>query len=603
CRAFFDYADQHAKNVETIQNELNFIFTGCYTSQSRIKQANRCGERLFKETEKLAAFTDNLGLTQTDKIALDSAWRKHLFNHFHDILPGSCVTATREYAGGQAQERNAALGVIKSRALSVLGANLAQTAAPNDDRWSTAEGAGVGFSAHHGVHLWQAGGKNSRAYLLYNHTAVPKEFVTEIPIWDFDCPTERLAARDFDGNALPLDCTDWIPIDYWGHKMRRAYVKCAIPANGYRAVIVTDGGTNCRSPYLDYSWQQQVEDNYILENELVRAEFDRHTAALVLFADKRTGYTLGGTDNPVGAFKYAVEDAGKGMTAWICGHYEKTEYLLNAKISHGEYRNDLMARRFKYAQTFGASALNVTVTLSDGCDFLDYQVDAGFREIGNNQTTPSLLFALKTEETARYIYDVPYGVIERKAEDDDRPALSFVCAAAGRGATILSTDSKYGFRCYAGETAVNLMRASTEPDKTPEVCDHSFHICVGAHTHTTAKELLEKTETYYKPVDVVSVAPGAGGRLPHTASMFTHTGGAVLSAVKSAEDAGGMIFRFYEADGKACKNTLELTGRKIVKAYWCDGCENNLSELRVKNGKAVFEIPAYGISTIRVLTE
>ncbi|MDR1094162.1 MAG: glycosyl hydrolase-related protein [Clostridiales bacterium] len=612
-REFFTYADKHAQNLPTVKEELNFAFNGCYTSQSRIKQANRFGERAFRETEKLAAFTDAMGLAKTDKSALQSAWRKHLFNHFHDILPGSGVTATREYAMGRAQERNAVLGVVKTRSLLALAGNLSKR--PEGlaaEPLSSAEGAGAGFAAGKGVYAGAAGGGASRAYLLYNNTAAAREFVTEVALWDFDCPAEQLAVRDFEGAALAFEVVDAVPQHYWGHTFRRIDVKCALPPNGYRAIAVSgDGAPKAGRPAFDDptgDWRQHVEDGYILENALIRAEFDRRTAALLRLTDKRAGNSIvedGG--RPAGYFKYVAEDASKGMTAWVCGHIMKEEPLVSgAKILHREYKKGGLHQRFKYTQKFGASALDVTVSLRDGCDFLDYQVNIDFREFGvPGEATPSLLFAVKAGGGARWLCDVPYGLAERAPADEDRPALSFACAVSERGAAVLSTDSKYGFRYTGGELSVNLIRASSDPDRTPEIGGHEYHICVGAHTFTTAKDLLEKAETYYKPVDAISVAPGAGGNLPPADSLFTHKGGAVLSAVKPAEDGDGLIFRFYEAEGKACKNTLEFSKNvgKVSALCLCDGCENALAPLPVAGGRAEFETPAYSVVTLRVKLE
>jgi alpha-mannosidase len=302
---------------------------------------------------------------------------------------------------------------------------------------------------------------------------------------------------------------------------------------------------------------------------------------------------------PAGYFKYAAEDASKGMTAWNCGHYMREEPLLSPSIAHYEYKKDGLVKRFKYSHKFGASDLSADVTLRDGCDFLEYKVNVNFREFGNRMETPALLFTLKTDEKARSLCDVAYGLLEREAADDDRPSLSLVCADAGGGAAVLSADSKYGFRNYGGETSVNLIRATSDPDPAPEAGGHEYRICVGAHTFTTAKDLLEKAETYYKPVDAVSVAPGKGGRLPHTVALFAHKGGAVLSSVKPAEDGDGVIFRFYGADGRAGKNTLEFT-QKIAGAELCGGCENGLSALPARNGKVEFDAPAYGVVALRV---
>jgi alpha-mannosidase len=93
---YFDAIKPQKDTFPVVEHELNFIFTGCYTSQSRIKAANRLGEATLYEAEALAALTPTE--TTVDHSLFEEAWRDVLFNHFHDIIPGSGVIDTREHA-------------------------------------------------------------------------------------------------------------------------------------------------------------------------------------------------------------------------------------------------------------------------------------------------------------------------------------------------------------------------------------------------------------------------------------------------------------------------------------------------------------------------
>ena len=84
--------------------ELNFIFTGCYTSQSRIKLANRISEAKLNEAEAYGTISSLFAGGRYFGERLGKAWEKVLFGHFHDILPGSGVIDTREYAMGEFQK-------------------------------------------------------------------------------------------------------------------------------------------------------------------------------------------------------------------------------------------------------------------------------------------------------------------------------------------------------------------------------------------------------------------------------------------------------------------------------------------------------------------
>jgi len=97
-KEFFSEID--GGDYKTFEGELNPIFTGCYTSQSRIKAANKKAELSLYNAELFSAF-----LTEshnTEKI--ESVWQYLLFNQFHDILTGSGTIDTKEYAMGKYQE-------------------------------------------------------------------------------------------------------------------------------------------------------------------------------------------------------------------------------------------------------------------------------------------------------------------------------------------------------------------------------------------------------------------------------------------------------------------------------------------------------------------
>ena len=74
-----------------VAGDLQHVFTGCYTSLSRVKRAAQASLGLLTQTEALrAAAWRARGLAYPAE-ELAEAWRGHLFNDFHDIITGSCV--------------------------------------------------------------------------------------------------------------------------------------------------------------------------------------------------------------------------------------------------------------------------------------------------------------------------------------------------------------------------------------------------------------------------------------------------------------------------------------------------------------------------------
>jgi alpha-mannosidase len=87
-----------AKAAPVVEGDIQRVFTGCYTSLSRLKRRARrsLGEIVQAETMRAASWWL---LDQPYPVEdLDRAWRGHLFNDFHDILTGSCVEPAEQDA-------------------------------------------------------------------------------------------------------------------------------------------------------------------------------------------------------------------------------------------------------------------------------------------------------------------------------------------------------------------------------------------------------------------------------------------------------------------------------------------------------------------------
>ena len=63
---------------------------GTYTSQARVKQANRRAELFYREVELLNAWASLYGMPSRQEQA-NQGWRLILLNQFHDVLPGSSI--------------------------------------------------------------------------------------------------------------------------------------------------------------------------------------------------------------------------------------------------------------------------------------------------------------------------------------------------------------------------------------------------------------------------------------------------------------------------------------------------------------------------------
>jgi len=71
------------------EGDMQKIFTGCYTSEAATKRKHRRLDSLVHKAERYAAMAKLLVNAEPPQRQIDAAWRGHMFNTFHDILPGS----------------------------------------------------------------------------------------------------------------------------------------------------------------------------------------------------------------------------------------------------------------------------------------------------------------------------------------------------------------------------------------------------------------------------------------------------------------------------------------------------------------------------------
>jgi len=538
-----------AERYPVVKQELNFIFTGCYTTQTRIKMANRIAQTRMNETEALTALRQNLDGVQPDHKLLRSAWEKILFNHFHDILPGSCVIESREHALGRFQEAMAAIntqGSVAMRSMAAKMNTLGLISVP--DRDSRAEGAGVGFGTgpECGYHFPQTerGSGRERLIHVFNPTQYARREVTECTIWDYQGDLARLIVTDTAGAPVRFEVKAVEKL-YWNHSALRLLIEADVESYGYRTYIVRERDSfDFDLDRLKLTLDRFSDDDIVLENEKVRAVFKRETMLITELTDKKHEKVL--IDKPSGGFVMATEDPVNGMTAWRVGPFAKI-VLLNEqypvrveKVEKNELRQSV-----RYSIEFEGNLLEVELSLDENSTMLDYKTKLRWVSVGTKEKgIPHLRFDLPLSNApARYLYDEACGVIERPAIEHDVPANSFAAAVCGEQALVLACDCKYGFRGDRRGLGLTLVRSSYDPDPLPENCDHRIRIGVGV-CDANAYECVRTAAEFCQPMPFISGTAHAG-TLPCDGSGLKVDGCARVSVWKAAEDGCGSILRLY----------------------------------------------------------
>ena len=605
---FFKKLEAFADNLPVVNQELNFVFTGCYTSQSRIKMSNRISEDRLYEAEALSAAAGVFSGKSYAK-SYETAWQRVLFNHFHDIITGSGKIDTREYAMGEFQKVLAAAHTNTTNAMRVISSKIDTSSIEIEiDKNSVAEGGGVGYAVEQGMGYkfpqTERGNGKVRIFHLFNPTEFDREAPAEITVWDWFDNVEGLSIKDSAGNAVEWKQTQWHS-GYWGHTFFKIAFMAKVPALGYATYVLTkeSKGAMNLAANSDNRCDYFSDDDIILENDKIKATFT-HNMLLVSILDKKSGKEL---ECLGGSLDYIQEDDVNGMTAWRVGPRMKVE-CLNDEYNVRVYEQNLggIKKWVSYEIKFKNSKVNVSVCLDDNSSTLRFNITADWHEVGRHPAgVPQLHFCLPFEnDVNKYRFDIPFGSVDRDGQNIDMPGNSYAVALPSSNEDLpvmLVTDSKYGFRTVDNSIGVTLIRSSYDPDPYPEYGIHYMSVGVAIPEDLQNQTLAKIRGEFVHPIAYISGTKHAGD-LPRDASLFKISGDVILSAVKTAEDSKDgktMIIRLYDANGKGSTATLDFM-KDIAKASVVSINETNAKALKLSGNSVSVEVPAYEVITLAV---
>lgn len=604
---YFAALEKYRAQLPVVKQELNFVFTGCYTSQSRIKMSNRISEDRLYDSEMLSAAANMLTGAPEKTALYRSAWQNVLFNHFHDILPGSGVIETREYALGLFQEALACANTNANTAMRNIADSIDTSAIAFDEsKNNNSEGGGVGFAVSHesGYSFPQAerGRGSVRLVHLFNSTMYDREEAVEVTLWDYNYDLGRVAVTDADGNDVAFQFTVG-GAGYWGHSFTKLLIDAYVPAFGYSTFIVKTRGYDSVSAFVSPpdSRQDYIKDEpVILENEYIKATFDPLTMAMTELYDKTTGETPVTPDRPSAIFRFIKENPRFGMSAWRVGPYMNVSVLNSTDYSVRvqDYRYEPLRRYLRYEIAFASSKLNVLAMLKKGSKVIEFDVSVDWHEKGSGSSfIPQLNFYVPVGYTAQnYKYDIPFGTIVRGDIPHDVPANSFMqIMSGGQKSVFIVTDSKYGFRGTSDSGAVTLIRGSYDPDPYPELGKHHFRLGVGVCCDGCIREYAAR---FCHPISFNSGTKHSG-TLPLSGRLLTLDGDVMTSAVKNAED-GGLIVRLSDYKGKDQKVILRLASAPASAALVDITERHATGECEINGNEVSFTVPAHSMVTVLI---
>ncbi|MHB1485730.1 MAG: alpha-mannosidase [Saccharofermentanales bacterium] len=619
---FYAELEKSRATLPIVNQELNFVFTGCYTSQSRIKMSNRISEDRLYESEAICAAATAFTGAKNCRESFENAWEKTLFNQFHDILPGSGIIDTREYSLGEFQKVMATANTNVKNAMKKIADMIDTSDIIVDSSKNTiSEGAGVGFGLEYpkNFHFPQTerGRGKTRILHMFNPTEFDKDGLVDAIIWDWNFDVARMSIKDARGKKVDFEISDrnigvfgmnsW----YWGHSAVALVIDAHVEAFGYATYIITEeSATDAKKyDYLKNTAQTFNDFDKVMENDKIKAVFKAGDMRLVSLVDKDSGLEMVDAKNPACGFRLIYEDVlprmyGSSMSAWVVGRYTKITDLNNdCKVVVYYEKKDGLRQTLKYRLSFERSSLDVGISLDKGSKLLDFAISADWHETGSESFIPQLNFAVPFNHAAsKYRYDIPFATIDRDPINDDTPGNSFIMSLpddSGKKPLMLVTDSKYGFRGVDNSIAVDLIRSSNNPDPYPEDGIHVIRLGVGIIASDDSKDAFKEASIFIHPISTIS-GTAHEGSLPKNASMMSIEGDVKCSAFKTAEDGDGLIVRVYDANGKGGKITVRFA-KAVKSAKLTDLTETkDLGAVKISGEKISFKLGAYEIATVAV---
>lgn len=607
---FFESAEKVRENLHVVDHELNYIFTGCYTTQARTKRANKIGEDRLNEMEAVDVMAKSMVPEYQKASSGEEAWQKVLFGQFHDILPGSGVIDTYQHSLGEFQKTLAVSQINMSHAFKELCSHMNTKSLGIEAKEDYSLGAGVGFAHDNGsgylTGYVSSSLEKQRIVTVFNTTQYQRKEPVKVILWDWDGDIERICGVDEEKNEVKVQVLK-TNVKYWAHYYHELLIYADVAPMGYATYVLDErkpedfglvwemfSTTGGMDPRLD----DYTDKPLVLENEKVQAVFDSVTMQLISLVDKETKEEL--ISGPAATFQLIDENPVNEMTAWRVGPYmrvvnlNETEKVRVLAVQKGE-----LMQGITYEFPFAASKIHAEVSLKAGSTCLDFQIMADWHELGNKEKGISQLrFAVPVAYDAEvYRCNIPGGILDRAPLAHDVPCTGFMSAVNKEHSSVsVMADSKYGFRGYENTVSVTLLRSSYDPDTAPDQGEH--HVKLGVGLVTDKADQTKCFETFIHAVYACSNSIQEGP-LSLSGSLLQVTDNVKIVALKEAEDKDGWIVRLQNLYKEESKGVLTACGA-IKSACYVDILEHKTEDAEITDGKLHFTLPAGTIRTIKI---
>jgi alpha-mannosidase len=558
--------------VPTWTGELYFQYhRGVFTTQSETKRRIRCAEEQMLNAEKFASLAMLYGRPYPQS-EMELAWKNLLFDHFHDIMPGSGIAVNYLDAKRNLEDVDRAAAEVAHGALREILAHV------------NTQGDGV-------------------PVMIFNSLSWPHSEVIEVEA-QLPQPAPQIEVVDSAGRAAE---SQLLSLDAETHRARFLLL-ASVPANGYQTYFVR-AATN---PTPSQSQLKATADS--LENEFVRLKIDPQTGCMTSLLDKRNNTealapaetATGGPKNATcGNLLQAFVDKPKQWDAWnIDADFENQHWELDKADEVKLVENGPLRAVIQVKNHFQSSTFIRDVTLYAGVPRVDVKMQTEWHE---KHILLKVAFPL-TAHSEKATYEIPYGSVERPTTRNtpaeqaqfEVPAYRWADISDDRHGFSLLNDCKYGYDAKGNVLRLSLLRSPEWPDPHADEGHHEFTYALYPHAGSwrDASSVRRGYELNYRLTSLE--VPKHQGTLPAEHSFVqVSADNVVITALKKAEDDNALILRYYEWAGKESDVRIQLPAG-AESASDANLMESPDASFPVQNGAVVVHTRPYEIKTLKV---
>ncbi len=518
-------------DVPTVNSELQHHARGCYSACSDVKLWNRSAETNLMVAEKAASLASLYCQAPYPSEELRTAWKKVLFNQFHDILAGSSIEQAYEDSRNDYGYSNSVAREVLTGALNALVSQVSTL----DKRYPA-----------------------STPFMVFNPCSWPVRAPIEIEMQRLDrriLPT----LRDAQGEPIPYQ-----PLPTAAVKVKsriRLVFQADLPPLGYQ-VFRLDVAQAADTSALN----RVIASTSFLENDWVRISFDTLKGTISSYFDKKAGRELLGAPAGCGVVLNDWDDTwGHRIVSYDqeIGRFGKAAVRL---VEPGPERGRIIINN-----QFGSSALTQEFSLSAHSSELACRATLDWKE-------KARVFQLSFPTTLKdglLTYSIPYGFIQRTMNGEEEPGGNWLDLSGkdGKGEFGLALINNFacGYQVKQGDMRITVLHSTAWSHHNPEVVQptdhvrwmeqglHEFTYLLMPHDGDWRSARVSQRATDYLQSPQVLLTTQHEGKWPLKQSLVSFPAEtAAITSIKMAEDEKALIFRCVEMNGTSCSVPLSL---------------------------------------------